>query len=212
MILGNGRAIFHEKRAKRSRQGDSNLRPRKHRATGDSRGAGPIPGSRGKPRFTRVGRGSRSAGQPELQGLRIGEPDATGNRGGHGTERPARAPGNRGQGQPNRGGADSGQPRSTSSRQRATSSNGRPELQAVRRICGGTGQPASPTRAETNFWKRRATGTSTEHRATGVPRGLRATADFNRRRKGSLRGSMAERARGAGAQALRPRATATPGS
>jgi hypothetical protein len=93
MILGNGRAIFHEKRAKRSRQGDSNPRRRKYRATGDSRGAGPIPGSRGKPRFTRVGRGSGSAGQPELQGLRIGEPDATGNRGGHGTERQGQSTG-----------------------------------------------------------------------------------------------------------------------
>jgi hypothetical protein len=90
MILGNGRAIFHEKRAKRSRQGDSNPRRRKRRATGDSGGAGPIPGGRGKPRFTRVGRGSGSAGRPELQGPRIGEPDATGNRGGHGTERRAK--------------------------------------------------------------------------------------------------------------------------
>jgi hypothetical protein len=61
--------------------------------TGNSGGAGPIPGSSGKPELARVGRSSGGAGQPETQELRIGEPDAEGNRSGHGTERRARSTG-----------------------------------------------------------------------------------------------------------------------
>jgi len=133
-----------EKRAKRSRQGDSNPRRRKHRATGNSGGAGPIPGSSGKPELARVGRSSGGAGQPETQELRIGEPDASGNRSGHGTERRAR-----GTGQPefrasrtgksgaagNRGSRRTG---SETQQQRATGVAG----DSTNR--GGSGQPGLP--------------------------------------------------------------------
>jgi hypothetical protein len=212
MILCNGRAIFHEKRAKRSRHRDSNLRRRKCRATGDSGGAGPIPGSRGKPRFARVGRSSGSAGQPEFQELRIGEPDATGNRGGHGTERCAK-----GDGQPKSTASRTGDARAAGNRGPRKTGNEPRQQRATGVAVGSTNlrwyrETGVTKRAETNFRKRRATGTSTEPRATGVPRNLRATGDFNRRRIGSHRGTVAERARGAGAQALRSRATATSGS
>jgi hypothetical protein len=212
MILCNGRAIFHEKGAKRSRRRDSNLLCRKHRATGDSGGAGPIPGSRGKPKLARVGRSSGAAGRPETQGFRIGKPAATGNRSGHGTERQAR---------------NAGQPEFRDSRTGGSGNSGRPRFRTNRKRCGAaTGDrscgridesEAGPgdrncRRAETNFRKQRATEASTERRATGVTGNARETGDFERRRAGSLRGTVTERARGAGAQALRPRATAKPGS
>lgn len=153
-----------------------------------------MPGNRNSRGF---GSGSRTPRETGADTEPSGAPGATGNRS------PGQAePGRRGQ----RATEVHEQPETRRRQQRATGVAGESTNLRWYRATGVTGE------AETNFRKCRATGTSTEHRATGVPRNLRATGDFNRRREGSRRGTVTERARGAGAQALRPHATAASGS
>jgi hypothetical protein len=154
----------------------------------NSRGSDEVQEEPGNRKLRSFGSGSRTHRETEADTEPSGEPGAPGNR----SSGPA-GPGNREQ-------------RATEVHEEPAarrSSNGRPELLAARRIEVAPGNRGC-RRAETNFRKQRATEASTEIRETGVPGKIRETGDFKGRRAGSHRGTVTERAQGAGAQALRP--------